>query len=179
MKIVVGGLFVVGAIAVLALGGLFNLGSGQSSKSEFLRLHIRAHSNSDEDQAVKYIIRQEILNEFTPIFSTVTTREAAMNVLGQNLSQFESISNRVLSSQGFDYNTRVHLRSEYFPIRNYGNVTLPAGYYDALIIELGAAAGDNWWSVVYPPLCFLNNNIGGERGVIYRSRLQEIINRFF
>ena len=179
MKIAIGGLFAIGAVAILVFGGLFNLGTSSNTKSEFLRLHIRANSNSSYDQAVKYKVKQAIINEFTPIFSLVTTREQAMQALGDNIPKIKRISNEILARQGFTYRTQAHLRSEYFPMRNYGQLTLPSGYYDALIIKLGAGQGDNWWCVVYPPLCFLNNNIGGERGVIYRSRLQEIISRFF
>ncbi|MCL2586990.1 MAG: stage II sporulation protein R [Firmicutes bacterium] len=179
MKVIVGGLFVVGAVAILAIGGLFGMGATGNTKSEFLRLHIRANSNSADDQAVKYLIRNAIIDDLTPMFSLVTTREQAMHTLGDNIPRIKRISNEVLAREGFDYQARAALRSEYFPIRNYGNLTLPNGIYDALIIELGAGEGNNWWSVVYPPLCFLDNNIGGERGVIYRSRLQEIISRFF
>jgi len=179
VKVVIGGLFVVGALAILVLGGMFNLGTASNTKSEFLRLHIRANSNNSEDQAVKYLVKQAVINELTPIFSLVTTRQQAMNELGNNIPRIERIGNEVLASEGFGYGTRVVLRSEYFPTRNYGNLTLPNGVYDALIIELGDGAGLNWWCVVYPPLCFLQNNIGGERGVVYRSRIQEIISRFF
>jgi len=175
-KIAIGCVFV--AIAILIV--VFGLPSGRgSSETEFLRLHIRANSNSHEDQAVKYLVKQEIIDSFTPIFSQVTTRVQALRVLGDGISDVERIGSQILRTNGFSYGVRATLRSEHFPTRNYHGLVLPAGYYDALIIELGAGQGDNWWCVVYPPLCFLNNNIGGERGVVYRSRLQEIINRFF
>jgi len=177
MKAFVAILFVVGAIAVVGFG-LTNVSGGGTNNSDFLRLHIRANSNSHEDQRVKHDIRDRIVDGFAPIFAFVTSRGQAMSVLRDNLSRFNDIANEVLSEQGFTYTARTALRSEYFPTRSYAGFSLPAGMYDALIIELGAADGDNWWCVVYPPLCFLNNNIGGERGVVYRSRLQEIVGRF-
>jgi len=176
MKIAIAAFFIIGTIALVAFG--LPMGGGDNTNSEFLRLHIRANSNSQEDQAIKHVIRQEVINEFTPIFSTVQSRGAAMNVLSNNLSRFEEVANNVLRSNGFNYTARASLRNEHFPTRSYNGFTLSEGFYDALIIELGAGVGDNWWCVVYPPLCFLNNNIGGERGVVYRSRLQEIIRRF-
>jgi len=177
MKIVIGILFAIGAVGLV----VFGLHSGPSSASaanDFLRLHIRANSNSVADQAVKYEVRQAVIDEFAPIFAFVTTREQAMNVLRQNLSRIENVSNNVLREHGFDYTARASLRNEYFPTRDYHGITVPSGMYDALILELGDAAGNNWWSVVYPPLCFLDNNIGGDRGVVYRSRIQEIVRRF-
>jgi len=176
-KIAIGLAFVIGTILIIAFG-LPSSGRGNSS-TEFLRLHIRANSNSHADQSVKFLVKQQVIDSFTPIFSQVTSRAQAMNVLAQNIAKIENISNQILQEGGFNYGTRAVLRSEHFPTRNYHGLTLPAGYYDALIIELGSGAGENWWCVVYPPLCFLDNNIGGERGVIYRSRLQEIIRRFF
>jgi len=181
MKIIVSGIFALGVIAILAIGGLNFLSSAHASPDagEFLRLHIRANSDSVEDQRVKFAVQQKVINEFTPIFANVTSREQAMNVLSNNLARFESIANQTLRQHGFTYSARVFLRAEEFPARSYHGFNLPAGTYDALIIELGAAAGANWFCVVYPPLCFLDNNIGGDRGVVYRSRLNEIIRRFF
>ncbi|MCL2846311.1 MAG: stage II sporulation protein R [Firmicutes bacterium] len=178
MKVVIAGVFVLISVVILAFGGLFTLGTPNAGVDDFLRFHIRANSNTASDQEVKYLIKQEILNQFTPIFSGVTSREMAMTTLGGNISRLERIANNVLHANGKSYTARAFLRSEYFPMRTYHGFTLPAGNYDALIIELGLARGENWWCVVYPPLCFLDNNIGGERGVVYRSRLHEIIRRF-
>ena len=179
MKVIVGILFAAGALGLLVMGGLFNITGGDRSADEFLRLHVRAHSNSTSDQVAKYAVKQAVLNEFAPIFSRVTSKEQAMETLNSNIRTLEIISNDTLITHGKTYTARVFLRTEHFPTRDYHGHTLPAGIYDALIIELGDARGDNWWCVVYPPLCFLDNNIGGERGVVYRSRLMEIINRFF
>ncbi|MCL2570033.1 MAG: stage II sporulation protein R [Firmicutes bacterium] len=179
MKIVIGLLFALGLIAIVAFGIPMGMAGNVNASNEFLRLHIRANSNSVQDQAVKYDVKRAVIDEFTPVFAFVTSREQAMNVLRDNLGRFENVSNRVLRDAGFDYTARASLRQEYFPTRNYHGFTVPAGMYDALILELGAAQGDNWWCVVYPPLCFIDNNIGGDRGVVYRSRIQEIIRRFF
>jgi len=178
MKKVIAAIFVLGAVGILVLGFLPS-NNGASPANDFLRLHIRANSNSNADQAVKHQVRAAVIDEFTPIFSTITTREQAMGVLSSNVSRLQTLANDILREAGKNYTARVALRSEFFPTRAYNDVVLPEGYYDALIIELGAAAGDNWWCVIYPPLCFLQNNIGGERGVVYRSRLQEIIRRWF
>jgi len=175
MKKVVALLFCVVGIAIVALG--LPRDSGKS-ESDFLRLHIRANSNSVADQSIKFDVRQEIINELTPIFVNVTSRRAAMDALNNNLSRVTAAANRALVAGGFDYRATASMRTEFFPTRHYNSLTLPEGVYDALIVNLGAGAGDNWWSVVYPPLCFLDNNIGGDRGVVYRSKLRQIIRRY-
>ena len=88
------------------------------------------------------------------------------------LMDIEKEAERVLQANGFSYGARVDLKKEKFPTRVYGEYTLPAGEYAALIVRLGRGNGDNWWCVVYPPLCF-----AGEAGqnIIYKSKIQEII----
>jgi len=174
MKVIAGAVFVVGALVIFAVAGL-GLVNPSTQNHDFLRLHIRANSNSDADQAVKYLVKQQIVNELTPIFVDVVNRAQAMHALDANLTRIENIANKVLSENGFIYRAVADIRSEFFPTRAYMDLTLPSGIYDALIITLGAGEGDNWWCVIYPPLCFLENNIGGEAGVRYRSRLLDLI----
>jgi stage II sporulation protein R len=81
----------------------------------------------------------------------------------------------VLSDNGYYYGARAEIRTENFPTRVYDDLTLEAGVYDALIIELGSGNGDNWWCVIYPPLCFT----GGTSSVTYRSVIYDIIKRFY
>ena len=176
MKKIVALLFCVVGIAIVVLGLPQKV---SSSETDFLRLHIRANSNSTADQDIKFEVRQEIVNELTPIFVNVTSKRAAMEALDSNLGRIEAAANRVLSAAGFAYTARAALRTELFPTRSYNEYSLPEGVYDALIINLGTGEGDNWFCVVYPPLCFLENNIGGEVGVKYKSKLQEIIKRYF
>ena len=89
----------------------------------------------------------------------------------KNESAVKRLIDGFLIKKGFNYRSRVEIRNEKFPTRVYEDLTLEAGYYDALIIELGEGKGDNWWCVVYPPLCFT----GGEN-VKYRSKIYELIN---
>ena len=162
---------------IFAFAGIGLTSAKASNEKDFLRLHIRANSNSTADQDVKYLVKQEIVNELTPIFVDVTTKKQAMEKLNDNLARIEDVANGVLHANGFTYTARAAIKSEHFPTRAYNDVVLPDGLYDALIMELGTGSGDNWWCVVYPPLCFLENNIGGETGVKYRSKLQELIKK--
>jgi len=175
MKAIICGIFIVGMVAIFAIAGMGLNNTPTNNERDFLRLHIRANSNSAEDQRVKYLVKQTIVNELTPVFYNVTGKQDAMTRLAQSLTLIENIANQTLASNGFNYTSSAAVTSEFFPTRSYTasnvNMVLPEGTYDALIIQLGAGRGDNWWCVIYPPLCFLNNNIGGEQGVRYRSRI--------
>jgi len=178
MKNIVIGLFVVGVVAIIALAGLgFAKPQGGGSNADFLRLHVRANSNTVTDQTVKHLVRQSIVDELTPLLYDVTTKKDAMTRLAANLDRIIHVANKTLAEAGHNYTARAAIKSEHFPTRSYtnseANLTLPEGLYDALILELGEGAGDNWWCVVYPPLCFLENNIGGKQGIQYKMKILE------
>ncbi|MDE7349417.1 MAG: stage II sporulation protein R, partial [Clostridia bacterium] len=85
----------------------------------------------------------------------VKTKAEAMEILQNNIVAMKSVADATLAQNGYGYLSRVSLRKEEFPARTYGDLTLDRGVYDALIIELGSGEGDNWWCVVFPPLCFV------------------------
>ena len=142
----------------------------------YLRLHVRANSDSAADQAVKYEVKEAIVEYLTPVAASAESKEEAVAALEAALPGIERTANAVLAENGFAYLSRAEIRAEEFPTRVYDGVTLEAGVYDTLIVELGSGKGANWWCVVYPPLCF-----AGETGanVQYRSRIWEIIHDFF
>ena len=148
--------------------------SYQNNSVEYLRIHIRANSNSQEDQSVKYKIKAEVVNYLTPLITECNSKEQAITLLNLHKLNIEKVCDKVLSDSGFGYKAEVAVRNELFPTRVYGEFTLNEGFYDALIVELGKAKGDNWWCVVYPPLCFAGN----DTNVVYKSKILEIINRF-
>ena len=148
---------------------------GQTDKSAYLRVHIRADSNGEEDQAVKYKVRDKVVEYLTPVVAECETKSEAIQSVKSRLGDIEKVAENVLRANGFAYGAKASLRKENFPTRVYENVTLEAGVYDALILELGSGSGDNWWCVVYPPLCFA----GGNGNIVYKSKIAEIINNFF
>lgn len=120
---------------------------------ELLRLHIRANSNSKADQAVKLKVRDAI-NVYITNNIKKSTFDEAYSEIGARLDIISDIADRTLKAHGFYYGARAKLTYEYFPSRMYHDVTVPEGMYDALIVELGSGKGDNWWCVIYPPLCY-------------------------
>ncbi len=156
---------------------LLSVACGQDSKTkestEYLRIHIRANSNSEEDQNVKYAVKEAVVNYLTPIVADCKTKSEATEKISLRSDDIRYIADEILKANGFEYSSLVKVCSEEFPTRVYEDLTLEKGYYDALIIGLGKAEGDNWWCVVYPPLCFTS---GGN--VKYRSKILEIIAEF-
>ena len=141
----------------------------------FLRMHIRADSNEDEAQAVKYYVRDKVVEYLTPLVANYQTKTQAISGVQAHLQEVAQVANQALRDKGFYYGARAEIKKESFPTRVYDGCTLPAGEYSALIIYLGRGAGDNWWCVVYPPLCF---SAPTGKNVVYKSKILEIIERF-
>ncbi len=169
-----------GIVIILLLAAVAGIvltcgGAPQADCAAYLRIHIRANSDGEADQEVKYRVRDGVVEYLTPLVASCETKEEAVGTIGRRLSAIEAVAERILRENGFSYGARASVREEQFPTRVYEGETLPAGVYDALILELGAGSGDNWWCVVYPPLCFT----GGNANVVYKSKIAEIIRAFF
>lgn len=143
-----------------------------------LRIHIRANSNQEIDQDVKYEIKDEFVNFLTPLVAECESKDEAIEIISQNASKLEHIADEVLKKHNFSYASKVKIKKEYFPTRKYENYVVESGVYDSVIVELGQAVGNNWWCVIYPPLCFTNFSTNPQN-VVYKSKIMEIINKFF
>ena len=141
-------------------------------EEDYLRLHIRANSNSEYDQNIKYDIKSVVVKALVPIAEGVDNKDDMMSVLEQNLAVLTQIVDNRLSELGLEYRSSIKVCSEEFPTRSYEELTLGAGVYDALIIELGTGKGDNWWCVAFPPLCFVTEDSEGD-DIEYKSVIKE------
>jgi stage II sporulation protein R len=119
-----------------------------------LRLHIRANSNSDEDQAVKLQVRDEVTSVYGKVFAGMTNLEEAAAYVTDNEAEMRSLIDGYLQEAGFDYTCEIKVERCVFPEKTYDTLTFPAGEYLAVNILLGSGSGDNWWCVLFPPLCF-------------------------
>lgn len=150
---------------------------GNTEEADYLRVHIRANSNSQADQEVKYMVKDAVVEALIPILAEVESKEEAMRTMEENFSYIEKVANAVLREEGFSYCAHAKLNYEYFPTRTYENgeerLTLEEGYYDALILELGIGEGNNWWCVIYPAFCFTKTQ--NFDNVVYISKILEII----
>lgn len=124
------------------------------------RLHVLANSDSEEDQSLKIKVRDELLKYMNSISSNCTTKEEAISVAESHKEEFQKIAENTIKENGYDYSVKINIGNFYFPTKNYGDISLPAGLYDALRVEIGEAKGQNWWCVMFPSLCFIDVSSG-------------------
>lgn len=118
-----------------------------------LRLHVQANSDSEADQSLKLKVRDAVLETAGSLFSAQETKEDAMQIARRNMDVIQQAAEQAVAQQGSKQAVRVYLTNMYFDTTQYETFTLPAGYYDALRIELGRREGHNWFCVLYPGLC--------------------------
>jgi stage II sporulation protein R len=118
-----------------------------------LRLHVLANSDSKEDQALKLKVRDRILKESAKMMDGVKNRADAEKAAAAHLTQLREAAEDEVKKQGSRYPVQVELTHMYFTTRQYDEVTLPAGNYDALRVVIGSGKGHNWWCVIFPPMC--------------------------
>lgn len=162
-------------IAIVFSLASFN-GKCDKIRNEVLRLHILANSDSDEDQCVKLLVRDALLNSGKEIFSGAANVKNAEESLKAQKRELVEKANRVLAENGFDYEAKIYLAEEFFTTRQYENFTLPAGEYLALKVILGKGEGHNWWCVMYPPLCIPAASEDVELDVVLGDDGAKIIN---
>lgn len=174
--------FVLGlAIAVLATGALMRWDYGRAAAvdggkdtvqkqttdmrdhipEDAVRLRILAHSDSDNDQRVKRIVRDRIveqINGWLKLVEKPSTREEARELIAAHIDELQQAAERVLREEGLAYGAKVKLGEVSFPAKWYGGEVYPAGMYEALLVTLGEGSGQNWWCVLFPPLCFVDGS---------------------
>lgn len=144
-------------------------------ETKYLRVHIKANSNLMQDTNIEYKVKDLVCNYLTPLFLDCNEIDKAINILNNNLHNIQLTVNSFLKEEGKSYACTISLNNEYFPTRVYDGIILEDGYYEALNICLGEGKGDNWWCVLYPPMCLQKNT----KNIEYKSRLLKIINQIF
>jgi stage II sporulation protein R len=123
--------------------------------TNLIRLHILANSDSPDDQALKLVIRDTVLREVKGLLVEATTKHEVWQILSESLSRIEDAARNEIGSRGKYYDVTVELGTFTFPPCSYGDLQVPAGDYDAIRVMLGSGTGQNWWCVLFPPLCFI------------------------
>lgn len=132
----------------------------ENISNSVFRLHVLANSNSVDDQNLKHLVRDDLLAYMNLLCANVSSKEEAMSIVLEHLETFNLIALNTIKSNGYDYECNVSVGNFYFPTKNYEDISLPNGNYDSLKIEIGEASGDNWWCVMFPPLCFTDSSTG-------------------
>lgn len=171
MKLKIAILLCVAVIATVMLT------KSPSEQNDVIRIHIRASDDSTEAQRVKYEVKDAVVEYLTPVLAECATQAEARRAVQKNMGDIIGVANSVLDENAVNYRASAKLVTEKFPTRAYGDLVLNEGEYESLIVELGEGDGQNWWCVLYPPLCFVPTDTG-DGNVRYKSKILEIINNY-
>ena len=131
--------------------------TGDCIYSDIIRFHVRANSDSEEDQELKLAVRDDVMTMLKPLLKDCKSESESKAVVLDNLQNIYTTAINTITEQGYDYPVKVYMTVEEFPAKVYGDLTFPEGKYQALRIDIGEALGQNWWCVMYPPLCFIDD----------------------
>ena len=140
-------------LAIFLRSGVLALRTQDELADKVVRLHVLANSDSEEDQALKLKVRDVVLERATAILEQSADRREAESRLRGELLELERIAAEEIAAEGYNYPVTVELENTDFPTKEYDGFTLPAGEYLALRVIIGEGQGQNWWCVVFPPLC--------------------------
>ena len=147
-------------LSVLALTWVFTrslrINDADRSNPDIIRFHVIANSDSKDDQQLKYEVKDALVKLLKPCLGHARDVDEARAIIGEMLPAIRETAERVISENGYDYPVTASLASSYFPMKVYGDYTFPPGNYEALQVRIGDAEGKNWWCVMFPPLCFID-----------------------
>lgn len=124
--------------------------------SNIIRFHVRAESDSKEDQWLKLQVKEEVLAYISPVLSKSQSVDESRQLLYNESENIRNVAAATLRSLGDESDVNVYFENCYFPMKTYGDMTFPPGEYEAFRVDIGEAQGKNWWCVLYPPLCFVD-----------------------
>lgn len=128
----------------------------ESIAGKIIRFHVIANSDEQKDQDLKLQVKNKVLSKLYPILQKSGSINQSRNILIKESNNIKKQAEAVIKENGFNYSVKVMLSYENFPIKSYGNITLPQGKYEAFRIIIGNGKGKNWWCVMFPPLCFID-----------------------
>ena len=147
--------------------------------NESIRIRVIANSNSSEDQKIKQNVRQSIQIQLSEMLKDAKNIEDVRSILNENLSEVEyTVENELYKarvSSEFDINYGYN----FFPQKIYKGITYEEGIYESVVIKLGESKGDNWWCVLFPPLCLMETDEENMEDIEYKSFIKEIVNKYF
>lgn len=159
-------------VLIIAVMGLWIASKNNNIlPNDTIRFRIIANSNDKVDQTTKLLIKKELENKFFPLFESSTSKEETKKIIENNQEVIKSTIEKYNVPYSINYG------KNYFPQKIFNDVVYEEGEYESLVISLGESSGQNWWCVMYPPLCLLENDDSQQGKVEYKSFLWEIISK--
>ncbi len=146
--------------------------------TEAIRVRVIANSNDNKDIEEKELLKEEIQPKIYNLLKDVTSIEEARNIIKSNLSNIDVEVKKSLKKQNSNQKYEINYGLNYFPEKNFKGVTYEEGYYESLVITLGEGKGDNWWCVLFPPLCMLEFDEVERSDIEYKTFVGEILDRY-
>lgn len=178
-KILISAIFVIIAITaaytVEAYTGMAKI------NDKVIRLHVVANSNTVFDQQLKYKVRNNVINKFNNEFENLSSKDDSEKIIISKINEIREEAESIIKQEGYTYEVNVYYGNFKFPRKIYEDIVLPEGYYDAVRIEIGKAEGNNWWCVMFPPLCFVDFGQDKNSEPVFdietEKKLQEVLTR--
>jgi stage II sporulation protein R len=149
----------------------------KSIASKIIRFHVIANSDLKSDQALKLKVRDAVLEYISPKLKNSSNINESRKILKENDKNILAVARKVIQEQGYTYKVRSTLGQAGFPIKTYGNITLPQGRYEAYRIIIGEGKGQNWWCVMFPPLCFVDISKGQISYKSTEEKMKSVLNQ--
>jgi stage II sporulation protein R len=125
-------------------------------KNKLIRFHVIANSDTEEDQNLKLKIKNKVIDYLYPYLNASQSLEESRNIIKDKMDEVKKLAEEVIKDNNYSYGVKTELSHENFPEKSYGKITLPQGNYEAFRIIIGTGQGKNWWCVMFPPLCFVD-----------------------
>ncbi|WP_082023822.1 stage II sporulation protein R [Clostridium polynesiense] len=146
----------------------------QSLSEKVIRFHVLANSDSNSDQELKQKVKDEVIASIMPIMKESKNLQESRKLLQENDEKIKNIALKVIKERGFNYSVQTSLSRENFPVKRYGSIVFPQGEYEAYKIIIGEGRGQNWWCVMFPPICFIDIT----KGAVKEQETEEEMKRY-
>ena len=165
-------------VVVLVVIGLNSISNKIIIPKDAIRFRVIANSNSKEDQNIKKIISTNLQQELYPKLLKADNKNEAQNIINKNMSQIDTNIKNTLKKNNNQTNYNINYGINHFPEKIYKGVEYPEGDYESLVVTLGNGTGNNWWCVLFPPLCLLEAEENNTSEVEYKSFIKELIDKY-
>lgn len=184
IPIVIGGFIIVMLVGEMMISSIISLASAEENQevmiedisSKLIRFHVIANSDGELDQKLKLKVRDEVLKYIQPLLKDSKDIEESRDILKEENENIINIAKEIIEENGYSYKVESTLTKEYFPVKTYGNITLPQGKYEAYRIIIGSGEGQNWWCVMFPPICFVDLTKGEVAYEETENQMKKVLN---
>lgn len=170
-------IILIGFVVIFYMFSSSAVASSVKIPDDAIRIRVLANSNSDYDQKVKSMVRDDLEGTMYSLLKDARNSDEAREIITSHLDMVDSSVNDVLKKEKYNLGYSVDFGKHYFPSKEYKGVSYDEGYYESLLVTLGSGEGDNWWCVLFPPLCLIEGEESSDTE--YKSFVQELIDKYF